>query len=131
LTEIRWLTLETVLALHDEVLAVSGGSSGVLRQSLLESALARPRHRASYTDDFDVFDLAAACSWGIVRNHPFMDANKRTALVVIPAFLEMNGHRFAPDVDDAVETMVRVARSELDEPALAAWIRAHARPLQE
>jgi len=131
LTEYRWLTLDTVLRLHDEVLSVSGGSSGLLSHPLLDSALSRPQQRAAYTSDFDVFDLAAAYSAGIIRNHPFVDANKRTALLVIDPFLAMNGVRFLPEEDEAVDMMVRVARSEVDETALAAWIRANARPSEE
>lgn len=130
MNEYQWLAIETVLRLHDEVLQVSGGSAGILNLPLLESALSRPQHRAAYSDDFDVFDLAAAYAWGILRNHAFVDANKRTALVAIDPFLAMNGHRFEPSEDEAVDMMVRAARSEIDERALADWIRRNARPVE-
>lgn len=113
-----------VLAVHDEQVAEHGGASGVRDLGLLESALARPQHAAAYDPDADAASLAAAYAYGIARNHPFVDGNKRTALVVLELFLELNGCTLETDDADCVATMLALAAGELDERALAAWMRA-------
>jgi death-on-curing protein len=123
-TQWVWLHHEVVLAIHEEQLAEHGGGAGIRDTGLLESALAKPRHAAAYGTP-DVADLAAAYGYGLSRNHPFLDGNKRTGFVAIELFLLLNGHELhAPDAD-CVMTMLAVAAGEITEAQLAAWIRRH------
>jgi death-on-curing protein len=117
-----WIERAIVLAIHNEQLAEHGGLTGIRDEGLLESALARPLNLAAYHTS-DCADLAAAYGYGIARNHPFMDGNKRTAFVVIELFLAMNGYELVAEDVDCVLTMFALAAGELDEPALAAWVR--------
>lgn len=120
----RWLPLRAVLAIHDEQIAEHGGGSGVRDRGLLESALARPQNVATYGAP-DSADLAAAYSFGIARNHPFVDGNKRTAFMAAYAFLGHNG--FELDVAEAEAAIVisDLAAGKLTEAELAAWYRRH------
>jgi death-on-curing protein len=113
-----------ILAVHDEQLAEHGGAHGLRDGGLLDSALARPQHLLSYGDP-DVSELAAAYGWGIARNHPFVDGNKRTALVAAELFLVLNGYELLADNADCVVTMLSVAAGEMAEDDFAAWIRGH------
>ena len=117
-----WIERAIVLAIHNEQLAEHGGLTGIRDEGLLESALARPLNLAAYHTP-DCADLAAAYGFGIARNHPFMDGNKRTAFVAIELFLAMNGYELVAEDADCVLTMFALAAGELDEPALAAWVR--------
>ena len=117
-----WIERAIVLAIHNEQLAEHGGLTGIRDEGLLESALARPLNLAAYHTP-DCADLAVAYGFGIARNHPFMDGNKRTAFVVIELFLAMNGYELVAEDVDCVLTMFALAAGELDEPALAAWVR--------
>jgi death-on-curing protein len=117
-----WIERAIVLAIHNEQLAEHGGLTGIRDDGLLESALARPLNLAAYHTP-DCADLAAAYGYGIARNHPFLDGNKRTSFVVIELFLAMNGYELIAEDADCVLTMFALAAGELDEPALAAWVR--------
>ena len=117
-----WIERVVVLAIHNEQLAGHGGLTGIRDEGLLESALARPLNLAAYHTP-DCADLAAAYGFGICRNHPFMDGNKRTAFVVIELFLAMNGYELVAEDADCVLTMFALAAGEFEEPSLAAWIR--------
>ena len=121
----NWIDTSVVLAIHDEQLAEHGGAAGIRDPGLLDSALGRPRNLAAYADP-DHADLAAAYAYGIARNHPFVDGNKRTAFVAAELFLVLNGFELAAEDTDCVLTMLAFAAGELDEAAFAAWIRAHA-----
>jgi death-on-curing protein len=114
-----------LLAVHEEQLAEHGGPSGLRDGGLLESALARPQQIATYGQP-DVAALAAAYGFGLARNHPFVDGNKRTAFIAIELFLALNGHELRASDLDCVSTMLALAAGELSEEALACWIRAHA-----
>lgn len=94
-------------------------------EGLLESAIDRLRHRHVYGDAADHFDLAAAYVYGIVRNHPFVDGDKRTALLAGVVFLEMNGDYFAPNETDIVNVVAAAADGSIGEPEVAHWFRAH------
>ena len=123
-----WLDPAVVRATHDEQLAEHGGPTGVRDPNLLASALARPQQLANYGEP-DVADLAAAYGFGIARNHPFVDGNKRTAFVALELFLLLNGHELtAPDVE-CVLTVLELAAGNLEEAALASWIRSHLQAL--
>ena len=123
-----WLNRQALLAAHDEQLAEHGGLSGLRDEGLFDSALARPENLAAYGEP-DVFALAAAYGFGLARNHPFVDGNKRVAAIATETFLALNGH--ALDVDDAafVMTFLSLAAGELEEDAFADWLRAHGTPL--
>ena len=124
----KFLDREVVLAIHDRQLAEHGGLAGVRDPGLLDSALARPRNRQAYGAD-DPFELAAALAYGIARNLPFIDCNKRTVWTVARTFLAINGHRLQPERSEAVERMVALAEGQLDEAGFAAWLAAQpARP---
>ncbi|MEO8124406.1 MAG: type II toxin-antitoxin system death-on-curing family toxin [Burkholderiales bacterium] len=120
----RWVDPKVLLAVHDAQLAEHGGAAGVRSSDLFESALARPRNVAAYGRP-DVAELAASYGFGIARNHPFVDGNKRTAFVAVELFLALNGSRLTASDVDCVMTMLAVAAGELDEAAFAAWLRAH------
>ena len=119
-----WIEASVVLAVHDEQLAEHGGASGVRDAGLLESALARPLHLATYGEP-DVADLAAAYGFGLARNHPFIDGNKRTAFVAVELFLALNGWSLTADDANCVLTMLALAAGELSEAGFATWVRKH------
>ncbi len=122
--EPKWLTGIGVLAFQDALLAEHGGAEGIRDTNLLESALARPRHALAYGEP-TMFDLAAAYAYGIARNHPFVDGNKRTALMAAYVFLRKNGYRLTAPEPEAVVVIRDLATGEIDEAELAAWIEAN------
>jgi len=119
-----WIDPTVVLAIHEEQLAEHGGSPGVRDVGLLESALARPMNLAAYGEP-DVAELAASYGFGIARNHPLVDGNKRTAFVSVELFLRLNGYRLSADDSACVLTMLAVAAGEMDEANFADWLRRH------
>ena len=114
-----------VLAIHAEQLAEHGGAPGLRDEGLLDSALARPENLAGYRDP-DAAALAAACAFGIVRNHPFVDGNKRTGFVAAATFLALNGFDLGAPEQDVVKTFWRLADGSLSEDQLAEWFRSAA-----
>ena len=126
MTEPEWLSKALILAIHDEQLAEHGGGTGVRDDGLLESALMRPQNRLAYDAAADLATLAAAYAFGLARNHPFVDGNKRTAFVAAELFLDLNGISLAANDQDCVLTMLRLAAGEIEEEAFAAWLRANA-----
>jgi death on curing protein len=118
-----WLDREIILAIHEEQLAQHGGGVGIRDEGLQESALARPRNLAAYNDDADLAALAAAYAFGLARNQPFIDGNKRTAHVAIELFLVEHGHVLITEDGDAVLTFLALASGDLSEEQLADWIR--------
>lgn len=121
----RWLDAAVLRAVHEEQLAEHGGAPGTRDEGLFESALARPQQLAHYGEP-DAADLAASYAFGIARNHPFVDGNKRTAFVALELFLALNGFALQASDEACVLTMLALAAGELDEAVLAAWIRQHA-----
>ena len=119
-----WIATEVALAAHAEQLAEHGGGEGVRDASALESAMARPHNLAPYEQP-DAAALAAAYAFGIARNHPFVDGNKRTAAVVAETFLVLNGHILAATDAELVVAIVALAAGELSEAELADWFRIH------
>lgn len=122
MTEPVWLPVELVIAIHEEQLREFGGPGGIRDLGALESALGRPRNRWVY-EQGDLPDLAAAYAFGIARNHPFVDGNKRTALVSLVTFLGLNGIDFVADEAEAVVIILGLAAGEIGEEGLARWIR--------
>ena len=123
-TEPEWLSLDIALAVHDRQLAEHGGPTGVRDQGMLESALARPLNQWTYGED-DLCALAAAYAYGIARNHPFTDGNKRTAWVFARLFLMLNGQTLLFTPRMAIEVVLALAAGELGEDELADWFRQH------
>jgi death on curing protein len=122
-----WIDEREALAIHDQLLSLDGGASGVRDEGLLASALARPRQIDPYGDDLDIVDMAAAYTAGIVRNHPFVDGNKRTGLILGALFLELNGYNFTASEEAAAQAVMALAAGTLDEAAFSAWVRANAK----
>src|SRR5271165_2858994 len=127
LDEPIWIDERDVLAIHDRLLVLDGGASGVRDLCLLQSALARPRQLHSYGDNPDVVDMAADYISGIVRNHAFVDGIKRTGFLIGILFLELNGARFTASEPSAAQAILSLAAGALDDPALTAWLRANAK----
>ena len=117
-----WLSVDMIHAAHEEQLVEHGGPGGVRDEGLLASAMARPQHRALYESP-DAATLAASYAFGIARNHPFVDGNKRTAFVALEVFLDLNGLELDATDEDCVLATLRLAAGQLDEAALAEWIR--------
>jgi death-on-curing protein len=124
MNEPRWLTLDDIENIHAEQLALFGGPAGIRDRGALESALGRPINRWNY-ENADMAQLAAAYAFGIARNHPFVDGNKRTAFAALMVFLRLNGIPFAPPPPDATAAMMALAAGEIDEAGFARWIAAN------
>lgn len=122
MTEPLWLPLEAICDIHSEQLVLFGGPDGIRDAGLLESALARPINRFSYGET-DLAVLAACYAFGIARNHPFIDGNKRVAFLAMMTFLRLNGAAFAPSQADAAAAILALAAGEVDEAGLTRWIR--------
>ena len=123
-TEPNWLSTDIALAIHDRQLAEHGGIAGLRDAGALESALARPRNQWGYGQD-DLCALAAAYAFGVARNHPFADGNKRTAWVLARLFLKLNGTEISFEPPDAIKTVLALAAGDLAERELADWFRQH------
>ena len=122
-----WIDERDALALHDRLIALEGGAAGLHDEGLLQSALARPQQLRAHQAEADVIQMAAAYTAGIVRDHPFIDGNKRTGFVVGVLFLELNGYRFVASEEDAAQAVLSLAAGRLEEEAFAAWLRANAK----
>jgi death-on-curing protein len=118
-----------VLAIHEELLVAHGGAAGIRDRGLLESALARPQHIAAYADP-DIFDLAAAYASGIVRNHPFIDGNKRTGFMAAYTFLGLNRQQLVASEAEATAAVLELAAGTLPEAGFAAWLRDSCEPVE-
>jgi death-on-curing protein len=121
-----WVLRETVLTLHEQSLAEFGGAAGIRDEGLLDSALAKPENLFAYGKP-TLFELAASYGFGLVKNHPFVDGNKRVGFIVAVVFLELNGYRFqATEAEAAVRTLA-LAAGEISEADFAAWLKANSR----
>ncbi|MGH6868241.1 MAG: type II toxin-antitoxin system death-on-curing family toxin [Methylocella sp.] len=120
----RWVSEAVVLAIHDEQLAEHGGRQGIRDIGLLRAALARPKHKAAYGKP-DIARLAAAYAFGILRDHPFVDGNKRAALVTFELFLLNNGYELAADEAGMLAIILGLAEGKITETAFAKWVRTH------
>lgn len=121
-SEPEWLTKQDLLALHEWLLAEHGGASGLLDNGLLEAALSSPRNQLAYASP-DLHDLAAAYAFGITRNHPFRDGNKRVAFASAGIFLEMNGLRLEAPEPDALGAVLALSSGQMGQDEFAAWLR--------
>lgn len=129
ISEPKWITPRITQALHDRQLAEHGGQSGLRDESLLLSALARPQQLLSYGSPApDLCALAAAYAYGIAKNHPFLDGNKRTAFVAYRLFLRWNGLKLLAEKTERYVTMFNLAAGDLSEADFAAWLRDNTAP---
>jgi death-on-curing protein len=122
MNELEWLTVTMIVAIHDEQLTIHGGLAGMRDAALLESALDRPRNKWAY-EAAELPELAAAYGYGIAKNHPFADGNKRTSLLAIYTFLGINGIDFIVVEADAAAMIIALAAGEVSEESLARWIK--------
>jgi death on curing protein len=125
MSDFLWLDHYDALYVHERLLALNGGAAGIRDNGLLESALARPIQLFNYGENVDIAALAATYIIGIVKNHPFVDGNKRVGFGMGVLFLELNGCRFKANPIDAANTILAVAASEKSESDLASWIRGN------
>jgi death-on-curing protein len=126
-TEPRWLSRMVVDAIHADQLREHGGLPGVRDENVLESALARPRQKWAYGASPDLAVLAAAYGFGLVRNHPYRDGNKRIGFLALAAFIGINDNELDTTDEDVVTTMLALADGRLTEAELARWVRDHLR----
>jgi death-on-curing protein len=123
---IVWLEKKLALTIHDRQLAEHGGSAGVRDENMLESALARPQQLHAYGDPLpDLADLAATLAFGLARNHPFVDGNKRTAYVVCRTFIELNNAELIATAEEKYLTIIALAEGKLPVEEFAQWLREH------
>ncbi|MGB7209547.1 MAG: type II toxin-antitoxin system death-on-curing family toxin [Pyrinomonadaceae bacterium] len=120
-----WILKEAVLAIHGRQIAEHGGSDGLRDEGLLLSALAPPENLLAYGEDVDITALGASYAYGIAKNHPFIDGNKRTALVVMRTFLASNDIEFVASREEKYRAFLELAEGKLSEEELATWIRKH------
>jgi death-on-curing protein len=128
MTEPIWMSEAAVLAIHDRSLARHGGAPGVRDINLLLSALARPQQHFAYAGTEDIIELAAILTAGIVKNHPFVDGNKRTGFIAGVSFLKANSITFVASSAAVVQTVLDLAAGAIDESAYAAFLRASTTP---
>jgi death-on-curing protein len=121
-----WVLREVVFTLHEQSLAQFGGSAGVRDEGLLDSALGKPHNLFAYGKP-NLFDLATSYAFGLVKNHPFIDGNKRTSFIVAVLFLELNGCRFYAGEVDATVCTLALAAGEMSEAAYAEWLKANSK----
>ncbi len=122
MTEPKWVLDEIVISVHQVLIAEHGGSPGVRDMGLLESALARPRQIFSYQAKATIFDLAAGYGFGLAKNHPFIDGNKRAALATAAIFLEINGYTLDAPEAEAIVVFEKLAAGDLSATELAEWL---------
>jgi death on curing protein len=120
--ELRWLSVEGVRAIQHELILRYGGSPGLRDANLLESAISRPIHLHTYEPDTTFARLTASLGWGLVKNHAFVDGNKRIALAAMVVFLELNGHEFACSEAEETAMVLRAAASEINEQEWNEWL---------
>ncbi len=125
MSEIKWLLEEALYAIHKRQIAEHGGSDGVRDEGLMLSALARPQNLYAYSEETpDISALAASLAYGIAKNHPFIDGNKRTSLVVSRTFLLLNGFDIKATQEEKYLTFLSLAEGSLSEEKLAEWFRS-------
>jgi death-on-curing protein len=125
-----WLRKDVLLAVHERLLAEHGGSSGIRDDGLLESALGRPRNLFAYAKP-TIFDLAAAYACGVIKDHPFVDGNKRTGFMAAYLFLGRNGYDFTAEESDVVLSTLGVAEGKVNEEHYAAWLGKNSTPVRK
>ncbi len=123
--EPHWIARNVADAIHQDQIKRHGGRAGVRDENAIESALARPRNKFSYSSRANVWELAAAYGYGLARNHGYTDGNKRVAFAVMYTFLGINGWHLRASEPEVVVLITELAAGEITEPALARWLKAH------
>jgi death-on-curing protein len=123
--DLVWIEATDIMALHERLLVFYGGAAGLRDEGLLQSAIARPRQLLAYGEAVDVIDMATALTGGLVKNHPFLDGNKRIGFVAGILFIELNGYRFNAPEEAAAEAVMALAAGGMDEAGYAAFLREH------
>lgn len=123
MSQLKFITVAQTLAIHDQQLANYGGTTGIIDEGKLESALYRPVNIANYSPDASLHDLAAALGYGIAINHPFVDGNKRTAFIVMAVFLQLNKVELTASEIDVVQIMLGIASGVTTERELSTWLK--------
>ena len=122
----RYLTLNEVLDVHRQVMAQSGGAEGLMYLPALESALAQPQMTFDSADLYPTLaDKAATLGYALIKNHPFLDGNKRTGHAAMEVFLVLNGYEIRASVDEQERVILQVAASEIEREEFTAWLRTH------
>ena len=124
---VRWLSANAIIAIHEELVSRYGGVSGLRSPELLDSAIARPKHLAAYKDKVMVPQLAASYAWGLLRNHPFVDGNKRIALAAAIVFLDLNGWELGCSEAEETAMVLQAAAGEITEQAWSRWVQKSAK----
>jgi death-on-curing protein len=124
---VRWLSANAIIAIHEELVSRYGGASGLRSPGLLDSAIARPKHLAAYKNKVNVPQLAASYAWGLLRNHPFVDGNKRIALAAAIVFLDLNGWELVCSEAEETAMVLQAAAGEITEQAWSHWMEKSAR----
>jgi death-on-curing protein len=117
-----WIRKDVLLAVHERLLAEHGGSSGIRDEGLLDSALGRPQNLFAYGNPM-IFDLASSYARGIIKNHPFVEGNKRTGFMAAYLFLNLDGYEFTADESNVVIKTLAVAEGKIDEEHYAGWLK--------
>ncbi|MCB9991224.1 MAG: type II toxin-antitoxin system death-on-curing family toxin [Rhodospirillales bacterium] len=128
MTPYKWINGKALRLLHEESLATFGGRRGMRDESLFESALARPETLLHYNESVDIADLAAGYAYGLAKNHPFVDGNKRIAFLSVGLFLRLNGHRLTATPAEAIKAVLALASADISEKEFAGWIRQNMSP---
>jgi death-on-curing protein len=128
MSKYSWIDPKTLKMLHEESLSTHGGSRGVRDIGLFESAMSRSENLAYYNEEADIADLAASYAYGLAKNHPFVDGNKRAAFLSIGLFLGINGYRLTATPVDAIKTILAMASSNISEEELGSWSRDNMKP---
>ena len=126
-----WLSKDALLAMHDRLLADYGGGAGLRDEGLLESAMGRPRNLFAYEKQANLFTLAAAYAVGIIKNHPFVDGNKRAGFVAAAVFLECNGYELQASESEATLKTLGLAANELSDADYATWLKANSKRIKQ
>jgi len=124
----RWISRAALLLLHEQSIATFGGARGIRDEGLLESALDRPRNAHAYHPEKSIAALAASYAFGLAKNHPFVDGNKRAAFLSIGVFLAINGYSLNTEPSDAIRAILALANGDLGEDELASWIQDNLLP---
>lgn len=128
MTEIKWINKKALILLHNESLAKDGGLQGIRDEGLLESALYRPLNLYHYAQERDISKLAAAYGFGLVRNHPFVDGNKRAGFLAVGLFLTLNGFNIKVSQGEATKTILALAEGKLTQEEFCQWLNIHLHP---
>lgn len=128
MTEIKWINKKALILLHNESLAKDGGLQGIRDEGLLESALYRPLNLYHYAQERDISKLAAAYGFGLVRNHPFVDGNKRAGFLAVGLFLTLNGFNIKVSQGEATKTILALAEGKLTQEEFYQWLNIHLHP---